>query len=182
MANPVIAPGTKVGKLLAARMVGSEKTGNVAIEFSFSFMEGDKLVSLPSQMWVFQTDGSTNENTKKKIKEVLGWNGSSDIDEHKIFTDPKAFGYGKEYSLDVEIEENTDPATGKSYKNPKIKWVNALGGSGFSDIDVKKVKMAFEALGAKPPVKATAFTKPAGAAKPATKPAPAFNEDEELPI
>jgi hypothetical protein len=181
MAAPNVSAGIKTAKLLAARLVQSPKTGNVAVEFSFSFIEPstNKSETMPGCMWIYDTDGNLSKNTQEKLVSVLGWNKSRDVNERNEFTDPKAFAYGREVQLEVEITEDTDDK-GRVWKNPKVKWINSLGGSGYSECDVDKVKAAFDALGALP---AKVENKaPTGKTTPKETPKLGIDEEEEVPF
>lgn len=155
-----IQAGDKIAKIIAARLIETPK-GSEAVEVDFSFMEGDKKTSLP---WQGYNSPAALEFTKKTLK-LLGYNGSEAVNEDGIFTDPKAFSYGKEFKLVVVIDE-VQGDNGKVYKNPKIKYVNGLGGGQYAGLSVAKVKSFFKRLNGKADTQA---------------PAP-FDQDEEVPF
>ena len=77
------------------------------------------------------------------LANVLGCNGSEVVDGNGNYTDPKFLDYKREVKLVVEGEEYE----GKIY--PKIKWVNALGGSAFAGCSPEIVKNELGAIGFK---------------------------------
>ena len=122
-----ITAGTKKAKPIAARFIETDK-GTPGIEVAFEF-DNERLT------WVGWMTEKAQERSVKILVEVLGWNGSEAVDAEGVFTDPKAFSFGKDVEVVVELETYE----GKTY--PKIKWVNNLGGgSQFSGAAPTKIK------------------------------------------
>jgi len=165
-----ITEGKRLAKLLLCRMGESPEKKTPYVEASFEFTENGKREALCYAAFLTE---ETIKFQRPFMINVLGWNQSREIDPTtKVFTDPKAFAYGKEVEIEVVIEENT-ANNGTIYRNPKIKSVRNIGGGNFVGISPERVKSAFDLLGAKP----------AGATSKSTAHIePQFNSEETLPF
>ena len=168
-----ITSGDKLANIKGGRFIES-KGGTPAIEVAFEFTEASS-GTLEHMTWAGWLTENALKNTMKTLVDVLGYNGSDAVDENGVFTDPNVFDFNRQVKLVIELEEQKDDdgnpkvnaTTGEIVMYPKIKWVNSLGGSGYSGMTVEKVKSAIASTGFK-----AAFLQMKGA-QPLPKPAAA---------
>lgn len=189
-----IKAGDKIGKVVAARFIES-KAGKLGMEIQFRFEEGQSFETLN---WVGWLTESAMKYTMDTLVNVLGYNGSKEVDNNGVLTDKNAFE-DKEVKLVVEIDPRLNAEgvhqidrNGEPIYDPRIKWVNSLGGSGFAGVQVQTLKSklseiqfdgAFQSL-------RKASGKPTVAAKKnlpnhavgAQDKEPSFDSKEELPF
>ncbi len=153
-----ITAGKKIAKPIAMRFMKSEKTGTRGIEVMFEFKElvVGSTERLGWQGWIegARKQGESDQDyhkrsseqmarTMDKLVNVLGYNGSEECNEEGIFTDPKVINFDMEVELVVEVQMYNGKA------NPKIAWVNRIGGSAFTGCSRESVKGSLDALGFK---------------------------------
>lgn len=166
-----ITSGEKLANVKGARFIES-KGGTPAIEVAFEFTEPSS-GTVEHMTWAGWLTENALKNTMKTLVDVLGYNGSDAVDENGMLTDPNVFDFSKQVKLVIELEEQknddgtvkTNAETGEIVVYPKIKWVNSLGGSGYTGMTVEKVKSAVASTGFK-----AAFLQMKGA-QPLPKPA-----------
>lgn len=138
-----VTPGEKIAKVVGARWIKSG-TGKMGLEVAFDFEE-PTTSGRERLNWVGWLSKDAIGNTMDTLVNVLGYNGSEDADENGVLTDKKAFNLEQEVKLVVEMELN--PNNDKEY--PRIKWVNAMSGSGFAGVSKNVIKSELAALGFK---------------------------------
>ncbi|AFC22529.1 hypothetical protein phi1422_0009 [Bdellovibrio phage phi1422] len=147
-----ITPGRRNAKLKGARFIESGK-GKPGLECSFEFTE--PTTDMPETLtWVGWLSDAAIENTMKTVVGVLEYNGSEKVNDQGELTDRAAFNYEKEIQITIEMEERKDAEGNlKLDKNsnpiidPRIKWVNNIGGSAYTGLTVDKVSSSLKAVG-----------------------------------
>jgi len=146
--------------------VGDHKNGCLICNMTFAFTEDGS--SIQHTFWMTKLDGSINTRTIDTLKEIFGWDGSNPfwLEEH-----------GAELAeIDVELVVENETflgGDGVEHQSLKIKWVNAVGGSGGNQIANGDRKALMAKYGAK--LRANSGGVPAAVAKkspPAKAPAP----------
>ena len=145
-----ITAGTKIGKIAAARFVES-KTGTMGIELSFRFEEGQSFETLN---WVGWLSEKAIKYTMDTLVNVLGYNGSKEVNGEGVLTDKNAFDFDREVKLVVELEPRVNAEGIQQLDkemnpiiDPRIKYVNSLSGSGFAAVQPQVVKQKLANIG-----------------------------------
>ena len=181
-----ITAGTREAKVIAGRFIES-KSGKSALELCFEFKEPSTQTEerLYYQAWL--TDAAM-PHSMKMLVEVLGYQYSEEVDADGLITKPDTFT-DKPVSIVIEMQnrKEEDGVTdklddnGNVIQDPRIKYVNKLGGSSYVGMDALKVKSMLKATGFK--ASFLAATKSAGtpAKKESSKNPPADNGSEDVP-
>lgn len=154
-----ITAGDKTAKATGIRFIES-KAGSLAFEIAFTFKqkimtdtgEESSDETLTWQGWLSKKENAEEgktafERTMKVMKEVLEYNGDSTIvqvgpdDKRKgMLADQNCINRTKDYRIVVEME------TYQEKRRPKIKWVNNIGGGGYSGVTVETLESKLDAL------------------------------------
>ena len=203
MAYKDITAGTKSpAKIKKGRFIQS-KGGTTAIEIAIEFDEpssGTKEI-LTWQGWLSE---KAMPYTMEALVKTMGYNGSTEIDDQGVLTDPNAFDVTKELSIVVKLEPTMDENGQQKYDDkgnakfyPKIEYINKVGGSAYAGLKPQELKSALAVSGFKaaflnakqsagtPVVKAAPTNASAPvvnmAPMPTSKDSPAFDSGEPLP-
>ena len=196
----MIQAGKYTAKAAGIRFIG-KKQGFLAFEIAFKFQDNEgKGQILPWQGFLKNKAGGTDamEGTIKRMIEVLDYDGSQDVlvvpegdPKEGYLKNQDCINRTKDVSIEIEIETSTDAATGKVYNNPRIKWVNNLGGGKFAGLDKETIDNDLGAIGFKamflglsgnaPAPRAQSSRTPQAAHAPVFKSEPEFTE-EDLPF
>ncbi len=187
----MIAEGKYTAKAAGIRFIG-KKQGFLAVEVAFKFADAEgKTQILPWQGFLKSKAGSTDamERTVKTLVEVLDFNGEQDVvqvpegdPKEGFLKNQDCINRLKDVQIDIEIETNVNAETGKEYKNPRIKWVNNLGGGKFAGLDKETIDNELGSIGFKAMFLSLKQNSGSGAAAPKAKaPEPEVTE-EDLPF
>lgn len=138
-----ITEGKYTAKIVGGRMIQNKDKTKTAIEIAFDLQAGDSIERLLWQGWLSE---AAIERTMKTLVEVLGYNGSTALDEDGHLTDPAVFDFSRQVTLVVEMEEY-QTQTGEMRQSPKIKWINAIAKSAFAGLRPETVKSTLAATG-----------------------------------
>lgn len=174
-----IQDGEKIAKARAARLIEA-KTGTLAIEVAFEFMENNQVTHLSWQGWL---SANAKERTVETLTNVLGYNGGENCDA------PDFLDFGREVKIVIENEHAKDEQGNLKYRQdgspmvyPKIKWVNSIGGGQFAGIEPQIAKQKLQASGLKAAFLAMKKpTQSAGNSVPNMAPG-GFNANEKIPF
>lgn len=147
-----ITAGNKTGRAKAARFIKS-KGGTLGFEVSFEFKEGNSQERLS---WVGWLTEKSLENTMETLVDVLGYNGSEVANAEGLLTDPKVLDYARDVQLVIEMEARKDESgnpklddAGQAILDPRIKWVNKVGGSAYVGLAPETAKNELLQIGFK---------------------------------
>lgn len=135
-----ITVGKKTGKAIAMRAIESMAKGSEGFEVAFTFEE-PSTGTRETMHNVYWMTPDAIVNALKRLKEVLGYNGSVEIDAEGRFIDPNVLDFSREVELDIQEEVND----GKT--RLKIAWVNAIGGGGFAALKPETIKSRLDKRG-----------------------------------
>lgn len=167
----MISAGTKIAKAVGSRIVKT-KEGAIAFEVAFEFLEDNQKHQLTWQGWLKNKNGGTDamDRTLKTLIEVLEFNGDEQVvdvpetdSKRGMLANQDAINRQKEVQLVVEAEEYNGNT------RMRIKWVNNIGGGGFSGMAPEVVVNDLNAIGFK-----AAFLAKKGAAGTKSEEAKAF--------
>lgn len=166
-----ITEGSKTARVVAGRFIQSEK-GTMGIEVAFKFKQGENEERIT---WVGWLTANSIQRTMTTLVDVLGFNGDDEPMPGTSDLKPGSLNTQKDVELVVEME------TYEGKTNPRVKWVNNLGGGGFKAIAPATIKSQLNALGFKAAFFAARSQSDAGvvASAPAAK---AHIPDEEVPF
>lgn len=132
-----ITAGTKVAKPQSAKYIKSKK-GTEGIQVTFSFVE-PSTGSHETLPWTGWLTAKAIDKTKETLVLTLGCNGTyMQKSDDGTFTNPEFLFWNREVKIVVELEARTDEhGAAKTHRDgtpifdPRIKWVNPLGGGGY---------------------------------------------------
>lgn len=139
-----ITPGNKTAKAKGARFIKS-KTGKLGIEVAFEFIEMPA-GSVEHMTWVGWLSDAAIKYTMDTMVNVLGYNGSEEVDANGVLTDPNVLAFDRDVRLVVEDEPYVTDS-GETRSSMKIKYVNSIGGSAFSGVAPQSVKSELAGVG-----------------------------------
>lgn len=159
-------------KAIQARLINA-RSGNQGIEVEFKLDEPSP-EGRTIMHWVGWLGANTIERTMKTLTDALGSNGSEEVNQLGIFTDPDFFDKDRTVTLSLGYDYFTND-DGKEIQVEKIMFVNS-GGSKFESISKGEAKQVFANVGFK-----AAFL---AAKKKANNdnPPPQTNTNEEVPF
>lgn len=172
-----ITAGDRVGTLVAARFIKSSG-GTPGMELIFSFIEPStsKEERMTYQSWLSE---KSVKFSMDMLVNVLGYNGSQVTDAAGVLTDPAAFTYTRQVKLVIEQEEYQDKE-GATKRSPKIKYINALGGSKFENLSPTTIKSDLDKIGFRAAF--LAATQSAGGGNQKPPPTRATFDSDEIPF
>ena len=129
MALKDIKEGSYIAKVNKARLVVS-KEGTPAMEVMFTFTNPETKLpeNIAKPFWL--SDKAIDGSMETLVK-VLAYNGSEEVDENGILTDPKAFT-SSEVQIVIQMREISEKAEDGTYVGtgkfaPEVRFVNLLG-------------------------------------------------------
>ena len=141
-----VSAGDKIARAKAARYIKSKK-GTEGIEVSFEFTE-PSTGGVEHLSWVGWLSDAAREHSEDTLFDTLGCNGNiKQRDANGVFTDAAFLDYKREVKLVVDLEARQKPVSdtdstltmaldkeGNQIFDARIKWVNSLGGPGYTGV------------------------------------------------
>lgn len=180
-----IREGEYVAKPLGMRLIKSQ-TGKTAIEVAFNMkfpLEQNK-ENVEKMYWQGWLSPAAIENTMKTLVEVLEFSGDQTLDADGIFCAENVITKN-DIKLVIELEARTkDGAQVFDQQNnpiydPKVKWVNRIGGSAYVGVAPQTAQSEFAAVNFKSHFLAAKQKVGQNANNPAPAPAPAPNQQQQ---